>query len=277
MNTKDSNMLTFKGCNYLKQRLILSTLSGKAIKLTDIRCNTSSPGIRQFEVNLLRLMDKLTNGTKIELNDDGTSLLYVPGLLEGGSIQHDTCPEKGIGYYLDILVSLGPFCKNALDVKLKGVTNSADSPSVDHIKNACLPILKRFLIVTEGLELKVLKRGMMPGGGGEISFKCPIRKNLKAIQCLKTGMVKRIRGVAYGCKVSPALANRAVEAAKGVMLNFLPDIYIHTDQNKGKNSGNSCGYGINLVAETGEEVFYAAEAISSPGTEENVSETIPTL
>jgi RNA 3'-terminal phosphate cyclase-like protein len=209
MMIEKTNILTYKGCNFFKQRLILSTLSGKTIRITDIRNNTMEPGIRQYEVNLLRLMDKLTNGTKIELNDSGTSLLYVPGLLDGGAIQHECCIEKGIGYYLDVLVALGPFCKNALDVKLTGVTNSIDSPSVDHIKYACLPIVKKFLVVAEGLEIKITKRGMMPLGGGECHFKCPIRKNLKAIQCLKTGMVKRVRGIAYGCKLSPALANRA--------------------------------------------------------------------
>lgn len=102
----------------------------------------------------------------------------------------------------------------------------------------------------------------MPLGGGEVHFSCPIRKSLKAIQFTKFGMVKRIRGIVYACKVSPTFANRTVEAAKGVMLNFLPDVYIHTDQNKGKLSGLSPGYGFNLTAETTENVVYAAEILS---------------
>lgn len=54
-----------------------------------------------------------------------------------------------------------------------------------------------------------------------------------------------------------------VESSKGVMLKFLPDIYIHTDQNKGKNSGLSSGYGINLSAETTENIIYSVEAVSN--------------
>lgn len=146
---------------------------------------------------------------------------------------------------------------------MKGVTNSSESPSVDHIKASAFASLKKFLVVDEGLELKVIKRGMMPMGGGEITFKCPVRKNIKSIQCIKFGMVKRIRGTVYACKVSPTFSNRTVESAKGVMLNFLPDIYIHTDQNKGKLSGNSSGYGVNLTAETTDNIIYSVEVVSN--------------
>lgn len=167
------------------------------------------------------------------------------------------------GYYLDVLVALGPFCKTPLNATLKGVTNSKESPSIDHIRSSALPTLKKFLIVDEGLEFKVKQRGLMPNGGGEVHFKCPIRKTLKAMQCMNPGMVKRIRGTVYASKVSPALANRTIEAAKGVLLNFLPDIYIYSDLNKGKFAGNSPGFGINLVAETTEGVFYSAELVSN--------------
>lgn len=168
-----------------------------------------------------------------------------------------------LGYYLDVLIALGPFCKIPINATLRGVTNSKDCPSVDHIKSSALPNLLKFLVVDEGLELKVKQRGMRPLGGGEVSFKCPVRKTLRSLQFGKPGMVKRIRGIAYTSKVSPALGNRAIEAAKGKLLQFIPDIYIYADQNKGKNAGNSPGFGISLVAETTDGVFYGAECVSN--------------
>lgn len=164
---------------------------------------------------------------------------------------------------MDVLLALGPFCKNPITATLRGITNSKNCPSVDHIKAAAIPNLIKFLVVDDGLELKVKQRGLPPLGGGEIIFKCPVRKTLRSLQFCKPGMVKRIRGVAYTSKVSPALGNRAIESAKGKLLKFIPDIYIYADQNKGKNAGNSPGFGINLVAETIDGVFYGAEHISS--------------
>lgn len=54
-------------------------------------------------------------------------------------------------------------------------------PSVDSIKLSALPTLKKFLIVDDGLELKINKRGMAPEGGGEVLFRCPNRKQLKPL------------------------------------------------------------------------------------------------
>lgn len=259
----ENNLLTYRGSNFLKQRLILSSLSGKPIRIVDIRNLDAEPGLRGYEISLIRLLDKVSNGSQIEISPTGTSVYYRPGLLNGGYIQHTCCPERGIGYYLDALIALGPFCKTALHCSLKGVTNSKECPSVDYIKGSAMATLKKFLVVDDGLELKVKQRGLAPLGGGEVVFKCPVRKNMRAIQFVQPGMVKRIRGTVYAAKVSPALANRTIESAKGLLLNFLPDIYIYSDQTKGKLAGNSPGFGISLVAETTEGVCYSAELVSN--------------
>jgi RNA 3'-terminal phosphate cyclase-like protein len=64
MASANLDLLEFKGSNYLKQKLVLSVLSGKSIKITDIRCSKNDlaeiPGLREFEVSLIRLIDKIT-------------------------------------------------------------------------------------------------------------------------------------------------------------------------------------------------------------------------
>lgn len=172
-----------------------------------------------------------------------------------------------LGFYLDVLIAFGPFCKLPIEASLKGVTNSSDNPSVDHIKAAAFNIMKRFIVEENSFDLKVIKRGLKPLGGGEIIFKMNPVKKLRTVQVSNHGMVKRIRGVVYSSKVSPTFTNRTVESSKGIMLNFLPDVYIHTDLNKGKLSGLSPGFGISLSAETTENVVYAAESVAtSQGT-----------
>lgn len=94
-------------------------------------------------------------------------------------------------------------------------------------------------------------------------FHCPVQKQLRPIQLTDGGMVKRIRGVSYALRVSPAIANRMVDSAKGVLLNFIPDVYINTDQCRGKQSGKSPGFGINLVAETINDTFYSVEQVTA--------------
>ena len=127
-----------------------------------------------------------------------------------------------------------------------------------------MPILKRFLGIDEGLELKTVKRGAKPGGGGEVYFRSPTRTKLLPIDLTDPGKIKRIRGVAYAMRVAPAICNRMVETAKGALLKFLPDVYIISDHQKKENAGNSPAFGITLVAETINGTYLCGEACSSP-------------
>ena len=242
--------IEFKGCNYFRQRLILSILSSKPVIIDKIRYKNDDPGIRDFESSLLRLIDKVTNGSKIEVSDTGTRVIFRPGLLMGGKIEHDCGTEHSIGYFLELLISLAPFCKDPINAVLTGVTNNQIDPSVDLIKFSCLPIIKRFMLDDEGLELKVQKRGVVPLGGGQVVFRCPVKRQLRPIQIQDQGKIKRIRGLAWATRVSPSVVNRIVEGAKGKLLKFLPDIYIYTDHFTGAKSGKSPGFGLVLTAET---------------------------
>lgn len=89
--------LTLHGSNHLKQKLILATISGKSIKITDIRKDEN--GLQEFEINVIRLIDKLTNGTKIKLSPSGNELEFHPGVLHGGKLEHQCCVEKSIGKF----------------------------------------------------------------------------------------------------------------------------------------------------------------------------------
>ena len=40
------NTLNFEGCKFLRQRLILSTLSGKSVRIKKIRHRDENPGIK---------------------------------------------------------------------------------------------------------------------------------------------------------------------------------------------------------------------------------------
>ncbi len=40
------NMLSFEGCNLFRQRLVLSTLSGKSVKIKKIRAKEDDPGVK---------------------------------------------------------------------------------------------------------------------------------------------------------------------------------------------------------------------------------------
>ena len=57
-------------------------------------------------------------------------LFYKPGLLSGGPVEHECNSQRSIGYYLEAVTLLAPFCKKPIRLNLKGVTNDRYDPMV---------------------------------------------------------------------------------------------------------------------------------------------------
>ncbi|KAG7092539.1 hypothetical protein E1B28_008889 [Marasmius oreades] len=254
----------YSGQQYLRNRLVLSVLSGKPVKIDKIRSDDHNPGLRDFEVSLLRLLEKVTNGTVIEISVTGTALLLKPGIISGGPVVHDCPLSRSVGYFLEPVILLAPFAKKALQLTLRGVTTDDKDLSVDLIRTVTLPHLQLFGI-SDGVELRIKKRGAPPGGGGEVQFLCPVVKQVKTLNFIDPGRIKRIRGIAHAVRVNPQFSNRMIEASRSLLNRYIPDIYLYSDVYKGDDSGKSPGYALSLVAESTTSALYSAESISQPG------------
>ncbi|KAN0141002.1 RNA 3'-terminal phosphate cyclase/enolpyruvate transferase [Lactarius tabidus] len=259
-----SSSLHYSGHLYIRHRLVLAILSGKPIKIDKIRPGDKNPGLRDYEVSLLRLIEKVTNGTVIEISLTGTAILVKPGIIAGGLVTHECPTSRSIGYFLEPIIMLAPFSKKPLSLTLRGITSDDNDLSVDLIRTVTLLHLEPFGI-SNGLELKIKKRGSPPLGGGEVLFLCPIVKQVKTLNFVEPGKVKRIRGIAHAVRVSPQFSNRMIEATRSVLNRYIPDIYLYSDVYKGEDSGKSPGYGLSLVAETTASALHCAEAVSQPG------------
>ena len=79
---------------------------------------------------MLKLLDSITNGTRTDINETGTSLYFMPGMLTGGKCEFDCQLARSMGYYLQVLMCLAPFFKQPLEITLNGVTNDPIDASV---------------------------------------------------------------------------------------------------------------------------------------------------
>ncbi|KAG5647254.1 hypothetical protein DXG03_000789 [Asterophora parasitica] len=259
-----SSLLHFSGHQHLRHRLVLSILSGKHVRIDKIRSDDKNPGLRDFEISLLRLLEKVTNGTVIEISVTGTAILLKPGIISGGAITHDCPLSRSIGYFLEPIVMLAPFSKTPFQLTLRGITTDENDLSVDIYRTVTLPHLQLFGL-SDGLELRIKKRGAPPEGGGEIQFLCPIAKQVKTLNFVEPGKIKRIRGVAHAVRVNPQFSNRMIESSRSVLNRYIPDIYLYSDVYKGDESGRSPGYALSLLAESTTSAIHCSEAISKPG------------
>ncbi|CBI35040.3 hypothetical protein VitviT2T_022574 [Vitis vinifera] len=263
--------MKLKGSQNLRLRLLLATLSATPVLIDDIRHDDTWPGLRPYEVSLLRLFEKICDDCVVEINETGTKLKYKPGIIMGGkNLVHDCGVGRSIGYFLEPLIVLGLFGKKPLSITLKGITNDSKDPSVDTFQSTTLSILKHFGVPSEGLKLTIRNRAPPPHGGGEVELKIPIVQNsLTAVTWIDEGMVKRIRGLTFTSRVSSQFEHTMRYAARGIFNRLLPDVHISTYHSK---TGKSPGYGISVVAETTSGCFISADTAVSYGRGEESGE-----
>ena len=79
MTEEHSKALIFHGSAQFRTILSFSILSGRSVMIkskapliVDIRDQDQNPGLWRYELNYLNLISLLTNGTKVEINSQGT-------------------------------------------------------------------------------------------------------------------------------------------------------------------------------------------------------------
>jgi len=289
--------LKFQGSEHLHHRLVLSTLTGRPIKISGIRESSySNPGLAPHEISFIRLLDSITNGSHIEFSITGTTIVYKPGLIvgsvagygaSGGVLKHEIPRDndRGLSWYLIPLCMLAGFAKAPVNIIFHGpgvITSSTQNGdvSVDTVRTAILPLYKVFGM-ENNIELRLLRRSNSgptgTGGGGEVQliFGHQIRLP-KTIHLLGSGRIKQVRGVAYSTGVSGTNNARMIESARGVLNPFVPDTYIFSDvssapripapnkQNAAAVEKIGLGFGLTLVAESSSGVVYSADLASPP-------------
>ena len=115
-----------RGAESFRARLVLATISGRPVRIDGIREDDAvAPGLREHEASLLRLLEKVSRGAAVEINETGTTLRYRPGVLVGGAVEHECPASRGVGYFVEALLLLGLFGRKPLRATLRGVTCGA--------------------------------------------------------------------------------------------------------------------------------------------------------
>jgi len=297
MTEQHTPPLRLSGHRSLAHRLVLSTLTGRTLRISQIRPNsTTHTGLLPHEISFFRLLDAITNGSQIEFSMTGTTLVYKPGLVvgsaagygsSGGVVRHEIPAEcrRGVSYFLIPLCLLAPFAKEKLNVIFTGpgvITSATEygDVSVDTVRTAILPLYAHFGI-QNNIELRILRRSNPgpggKGGAGEVQLVFGHQVRLpKTLHLLSPGRIKSIRGVAYSTGVSASNNARMIETARGVLNPFVPDTRIFSEtgsapflpaperNNPGKKVKVGVGFGLSLVAESTTRCLYSADVAAPP-------------
>eukprot|EP00744_Colponema_vietnamica_P018635 GILI01026304.1.p1 GENE.GILI01026304.1~~GILI01026304.1.p1 ORF type:complete len:357 (-),score=55.66 GILI01026304.1:85-1155(-) len=255
-------MLQFEGSSSLRDILACSLLARRSVKISNIHTDDDPCGVnRHFEANLLKFVQRISPSSKMEVHDGNTTLMFHPGLIMGGTFEHEVPATRCVTYLVELALMVLPFAKSDSKIRFLGNTQGEIDLSIDAIRVVTCRVVQLFGI---DVSIRIVRRGCGDTAGGCVELSISALRQLRSVKLIERGKVKRIRGIAFSCRTAPDLPQRAATSAKGVLLNILPDVFVVTDVDK--NSKGS-GYGVILVAETTSKIAVIAQETIAEGRE----------
>jgi len=207
----------------LRTALALGALSGRGVRITNIRAKRPNPGLAHQHLHGVKILAELTDAEVYGAELRSQELLFKPKKTKGGRYRVDIGTAGSTTLILQILMPAAAFADAPVDVEIRGGTNNPFAPPVEYLANVTLPILRR---MGYRAELELVRRGHYPHGGGLIHAKIEPVEKLSPLRLTEPGRVARIRGISHCVKLPEHVAIRQAHAAKKILLKagFSADI-----------------------------------------------------
>ncbi len=156
--------------------LAFSTLTNQPFEVNKIRAGRSNPGLKAQHLTAIKALKEISKAKTSDVALGTTEFWFHPGQVKSGTYEIDIGTAGSITLLLQALILPCLFAPGKISLKIKGGTCGKWQASVDYLQNVLLPQIKRFV---NKIELKVMKRGYYPKGGGEIILEISPRLKLK--------------------------------------------------------------------------------------------------
>ncbi|AFL94853.1 RNA 3'-terminal phosphate cyclase [Thermococcus cleftensis] len=197
------------GGQILRTSVALSVITGKPVRIYNIRANRPNPGLRPQHLHGILALKELSNARVKGAQVGSTVLEFVPGKARA---KHVRVPIKTAGSVTLVLQALLPamaFTGGSFEVT--GGTDVPWSPPVDYLRNVTLFALEKMGLK---VELEIRRRGHYPKGGGLVTGRVEPWEERKPLKALEWSRIERFAGISHATNLPSHVAERQAKAAE---------------------------------------------------------------
>ena len=155
------------GGQILRTSLAFSSILKKPTRIYNIRKNREPQGLKIQHYHSVKLLKKITRAEIDGLYIGSTEIKYNPKGIFGGSYKELIPTAGSISLVLQLILPVIVFANRESKIIIGGGTDVKHSPSMDYVDKVIIPYFERFAKIN----LKIIKRGFYPKGGGLIELK----------------------------------------------------------------------------------------------------------
>jgi RNA 3'-terminal phosphate cyclase (GTP) len=244
------------GGQILRTSVALSVITGKPVRIYNIRANRPNPGLRPQHLHGILALKELGNAKVKGASVGSTELEFIPGKAEP---KHIRVPIKTAGSITLVLQALLPaMAFTGGGFEITGGTDVHWSPPVDYLKYVTLFALEKMGLK---VELEIKRRGHYPKGGGLVVGSVEPWEEKKPLKALKWERIERFAGISHATNLPAHVAERQARAAE----ERLSEVYsapaeIETEVSRSLGPGS----GIVIWAET-DQLRLGGDALGKKG------------
>jgi len=188
----------------------IAALTGKAVKISNIRADRPQPGLKAQHLTALETVARLCNASLEGAKLASKEISFSPKETIGGNF----AVNIGTAGSITLLLQSAQFPALLRETKLHiiGGTNVAWSPPIEFLQHSLLPVLN---FMGGKFTLKINNYGYYPKGQGSVGFSSkPAKLPLKPIQITELGSLEFIKIFSHCASLPKAVALNQCKAAK---------------------------------------------------------------
>jgi RNA 3'-terminal phosphate cyclase (ATP) len=202
------------GGQLVRTAVALSALSGRPLRLRNVRANRARPGLAAQHLAAVRAVAALCNARCEGLELRAPAFSFDPrSRPAGGELRADVGTAGSVTLVLQALLPVLLAARAPSRVVVSGGTDVRHAPSWDYFREVLLRLLARM-----GLRVhaSIRRRGYYPRGGGEVTLE--VEPGVPAPLDLRSrALTWRIGGEAHVANLPVTIAERMRDAALGAL------------------------------------------------------------
>ena len=253
------------GGQILRTSTALSALTGKPLRIFNVRAKRSPPGLRMQHLTAIKAVASLVDAKVEGLKVGSKEVRFTPQTIKGGGFNFDVGTAGSVTLVLQALTPVAAYAPEKVFVEIKGGTNNQWAPPIEYMQHVFFPALKKM-----GFEgsVSLVRRGFYPKGGGIVRAYLNPVKSLKPLRLTGKPKVLRVWGLAYSCRLPDHITRRMAKSAENLLKNSgFEDVQIEIESLQAGHAKCSLdpGCGIILVAELEDGWRMGADSLGELG------------
>ncbi len=264
------------GGQIARNALALACLTGKSFYIDNIRKGRGDSGLKAQHLFCVKAAAQLCRADFTDVEIGSTSMSFFPGKLSATALDVDIGTAGSITLFLQSVLIPAMFANAPVKIRITGGTDVNWSMPFDYFKEVFIPHIKNLA----SFEIKLLRRGYYPKGGGEIEitvrpkFKLKnfenfaeffdyIKKQKLNLDFAEQGKILQIKGVSHASKTlsDAKVAERQAEVAKMALKELNCPVNIAAEYSDSLSPGS----GITLWAKFDSGAIIGADYLGEKG------------